>query len=104
MREIFRRGLAAYAERGFRDEWRLHHQGGPCGYQPREYLATPAVAGVVLPNQAFAWNPSITGTKSEDTILATPRGPQILTPARDWPMLKFSCDGETILRPDILVR
>ena len=104
VREGFRRGLAAYAEQGFADEWHLHHQGGPCGYQTRDFVATPTVGGVVMPNQAFAWNPSITGTKSEDTILATPRGPQILTAARDWPMLKFSVDGETVLRPDILTR
>ena len=104
VREIFRRAVAAYAGQGFPDEWQLHHQGGPCGYQTREYVATPTVAGVVLENQAFAWNPSITGTKSEDTILATSRGPQILTASRDWPMLKFTCDGETILRPDLLVR
>jgi hypothetical protein len=25
--EVFRRGMAAYAETGFPDEWRLHHQG-----------------------------------------------------------------------------
>jgi hypothetical protein len=44
------------------------------------------------------WNPSITGTKSEDTILtrAAGRAPEILTAMTDWPML-----GQ---RPDILVR
>ena len=104
VREVFRRGLAAYAEQGFPDEWRLHHQGGPCGYQTRDYVATPTVGGLVLENQAFAWNPSITGAKNEDTILATARGPQILTAARDWPMLSVDHAGETILRPDILVR
>lgn len=104
VREIFRRGIATYAKQGFPDEWQLHHQGGPCGYQTREYLATSAAAGVVLQNQAFAWNPSITGTKSEDTILATPRGPQILTASHNWPSLKFTIDGETYLRPDILVQ
>jgi len=104
VREIFRRGLAAYAEQGFADEWKFHHQGGPCGYQARDYVGTPAAPGVVLENQAYAWNPSITGTKSEDTILATTKGPEILTAARDWPMLEAHCDGETVFRPDILVR
>jgi hypothetical protein len=104
IREIFRRGTVAYAAQGFAEEWKLHHQGGPCSYEPRDYVGTPTAPGVVLEHQAFAWNPSIAGTKSEDTILATAKGPQILTISKDWPMLEIQHDGETLLRPDILVR
>ena len=104
VREVFRLGLAAYAEQGFPDEWKLHHQGGPCGYQPRDYVGTLTAPGVVLENQAFAWNPSITGAKNEDTILATAQGPQILTTAKNWPLLPVDYAGETFLRPDILMR
>jgi hypothetical protein len=57
-----------------------------------------------LENQPFAWNPSITGTKSEDTILATSTGPEIITPARDWPMVSVEGDDGAWQRPDILVR
>jgi Xaa-Pro aminopeptidase len=104
VREVFRRGVAAYAENGFADEWKLHHQGGPCGYRPRDYVGTPTAPGVVLENQAYAWNPSITGTKSEDTFLVTARGPQILTPAQNWPMIEVLGGGEPMKRPDVLVR
>ncbi|MDB6125121.1 MAG: hypothetical protein JWQ71_4114 [Pedosphaera sp.] len=104
IREIFRRGVDAYAAQGFADEWKLHHQGGPCSYEPRDYVGTPTAPGTVLENQAFAWNPSIAGTKSEDTILATTKGPQILTEAKDWPMVKVDAYGKIISRPDILVR
>jgi len=104
IREVFRRGVAAYAQHGFADEWQLHHQGGPCGYEPRDYLGSPTAPGVVLENQAFAWNPSIAGTKSEDTVLATTSGPQIITAPKDWPMLEVDWQGGTMLRPDILVR
>ncbi|MBI5772200.1 MAG: M24 family metallopeptidase [Verrucomicrobia bacterium] len=104
VREVFRRGVLAYAEQGFPDEWHLHHQGGPCGYQGRDYLGSPTAPGVVQENQPFAWNPSITGAKSEDTILATAKGPQVITAAQDWPMMEISWNGNTILRPDILVR
>lgn len=104
VREVFRRGVEAYAEQGFADEWKLHHQGGPCGYRPRDYVGTPTAPGVVLGNQAYAWNPSITGTKSEDTILATAKGPQVLTAAQNWPMVEVEAGGETILRPDVLVK
>jgi len=104
VREVFRRGVEAYAEQGFADEWHLHHQGGPCGYQGRDYLGGPSVTGEVLVNQPFAWNPSITGTKSEDTILATPNGPVVVTAAQDWPMVPVSTGGKSWTRPDILVR
>jgi len=55
--------------------------------------------------QAFAWNPSITGTKSEDTILTAPGGgaPEFLTQPLDWPATDVEWGGGTVARPDILV-
>lgn len=82
-----------YRETGFPDEWQLHHQGGPMGYAARDFLVTPGEPRCVVPHQLLGWNPSITGTKSEDTILA---GGEVLTRTGGWPEL----DG----RPDILVR
>jgi len=104
IQDVFRQGVAAYDATGFADEWHLHHQGGPCGYQGRDYLGSLTAPGVVLENQPFAWNPSITGTKSEDTILATNHGPQVITPAQDWPMVSVESDDGIWQRPDILVR
>jgi Xaa-Pro aminopeptidase len=101
---IFRAGLDAYAQTGFPDEWRLHHQGGATGYAGRDYRATAHTTAVVQPSQAFAWNPTISGTKSEDTLLATDAGPEILTPTRDLPTMRVDWEGGTLERPDILVR
>ncbi|HLY72909.1 MAG TPA: M24 family metallopeptidase [Planctomycetota bacterium] len=86
-------GLQAYRETGFGEEWKQHHQGGPLGYEGRDYKATPKETRKVAANQLVGWNPSITGTKSEDTILSTG---EVLTAARDWPMAGT--------RPDILCR
>jgi len=95
----------AYARVGFPDEWRLHHQGGAIGYQPREYKAFPGSRQVILADQAFAWNPSICGTKSEDTILARAAGPEVLTcSSPDWPAVEIEVEGTLIRRPDMLVR
>jgi len=101
---VFARAQQTYAATGFPDEWRLHHQGGACGYAGRDYKATPDIDEVVYDNQAFAWNPSITGTKSEDTVVATAEGPDVLTAAVDWPMLEVEYHGKTLARPDILIR
>jgi antitoxin VapB len=101
--EIMKRAVATYAETGFANEWQLHHQGGPAGYEPREFLATPNAPDVVALGQAYAWNPSITGTKSEDTILVGATENEILTTISGWPMLSVTlADGRTIERPAIL--
>lgn len=91
--DILAEGIRVYRETGFAGEWRKHHQGGPMGYEGRDYKATPNEARRVVPNQAVGWNPSITGTKSEDTILSSG---EVLTGMKDWPL----CGS----RPDILCR
>lgn len=90
--------LPAYAAEGFPDEPALHHQGGSTGYSGRDARVTDQTAGTVQPDQAFAWNPSITGTKAEETIVAREAGPTILTADPGWPL-----DGATGL-PLILAR
>ena len=100
--EIFQQALTAYAETGFSDEWRLHHQGGPAGYEPREYVAMPSSTDVVSVGQVYAWNPSITGTKSEDTILVGTAGNEVLTAIENWPTPWVTVDGQEIARPAIL--
>jgi Xaa-Pro aminopeptidase len=87
-RDVLAAGVRAYREHGFASEWKLHHQGGPMGYEPRDFCVTPSTRGVVPADQMVGWNPSITGTKSEDTILARDRGAaEVLTATADWPML-----------------
>lgn len=101
--EAFCRGLELYAETGFPEEYRLHHQGGSIGYVGRDYKVDHTTTEVVQDNQGFAWNPSITGCKSEDTILATSSGPVILSPPVTFPKLEREVDGQKFVRPDILV-
>lgn len=100
--EIFSIMKNAYTIAGFPDEWKLHHQGGPAGYEPRELVATANNAIPVLVGQAYAWNPSITGTKSEDTILIGETENEVLTKIQGWPTIKIETDGKAITRPAIL--
>lgn len=55
-------------------------------------------------DQGLAWNPSVTGTKSEDTILVTEAGVEILTATGSWPTVPVKTDRGVLLRPDILIR
>jgi antitoxin VapB len=102
--DVFARGVAAYAAAGFAGEWTKHHQGGAMGYSCRDYIADATCRKVVKERQLFGWNPSILGTKLEDTILATAQGQEILTEMPAWPRLDVEVDGRTLYCPDILVR
>jgi len=105
MAEIFNAGVKAYQDSGFPEEWRQHHQGGPTGYAGRYFKATPTEERKVNAGSAFAWNPSITGTKSEDTILITgKKEPEIISTTPGWPMIKVVYKGIKIIRPDILIK
>lgn len=101
--EILKTGIDAYRKKRFGREWKLHHQGGPAGYAPREFIVTPREKRTVREIQAIAWNPSITGTKSEDTIIAMPGRTEIISATPDWPMIDVEIEGQIVRRPDILV-
>ena len=102
--EVFDDLRRAYADNGFPDEWKLHHQGGTTGYTTRDAVATPGHALKVVENQAFAWNPSITGTKSEDTVLCTAGGIEVLTAhSSDWPSITGRAGDQALRRADVLV-
>jgi Xaa-Pro dipeptidase len=93
----------AYTEAGHPEAIAEHHQGGSIGYLSREVLASPGNPTPIEKRQAFAWNPSLRGAKSEDTILVTEAGPEILTGWPEWPTLDVTVDRQTIQRPAMLV-
>lgn len=103
LNEVLADGLRIYEAEDYPDEWELHHQGGLTGYAGREIFATPSATYRLSSSQCLAWNPSITGTKSEDTILITNEGTEILTQTDGWPHLEVSMNGKKVVRPDILV-
>lgn len=92
----------AYADAGYPDEYRLHHQGGPAAYEPREFVAKPGLSPLVAAGQAYAWNPSITGCKIEDTVLIHEEGFEVMTEMPGWPAIEVEMNGKIIRRPAIL--
>jgi Xaa-Pro dipeptidase len=100
--EILKKGIEAYKERGYPDEYQLHHQGGATGYLGRDYRVNFRTPDIVQENQAFCWNPSIAGTKSEDTMLATSKGPVLLSKPVQYPTVDMEVEGYAFQRPGIL--
>jgi len=103
-KEVLQKGIDAYLAKGYPEEWKLHHQGGSIGYTGRDYRANFQTADVIREHQAFTWNPSLTGTKSEDTILAASRGPEPITRPIRYPTVTMEVGGIHFVRPDILVK
>jgi Xaa-Pro aminopeptidase len=102
--DVLKAGVNQYIECGYPDEWKRHHQGGATGYHAREYLATFDSNEIVLANQSFSWNPTIAGTKCEDTFIVTPNRQEILTGMEFWPMVEIPTTNGGLKRPDILIR
>ena len=102
--QLFAAAAKAYTDNGFPNEELLHHQGGVIACRSREWVAHPASDMVVEPPQAFAWNPTVTGTKVEETVLLHEDNRlQVVTASPDWPSIEVSVRGQSIAVPDVLV-
>jgi antitoxin VapB len=100
--EVFSLAKEAYQKEGYPDEWQLHHQGGMTGYEPRESVAGPQSKQIIQAGQFYAWNPSISGVKSEDTIFVGETENEVITKIDDWPTIDVSAGGVKFQRPAIL--
>jgi antitoxin VapB len=100
--ELYRVAADAYAEEGFPGEERLHHQGGAAGYRTRDWVAHPASTETVQDRQAFAWNPTVTGSKAEETCIASAEGVEVITKSPDWPQISVRVGEREYLSPDVL--
>jgi Xaa-Pro dipeptidase len=93
-----------YEQAGYKGEWEKHHQGGAIGYDDREYVIYPGVDNIIRQNQPFAWNPTITGAKVENTVIAREKGIEVITVSEGWPMIIVELNGKNYPQPSILVR
>lgn len=100
--EIYRIAADAYAAENFAGEEKLHHQGGATGYKTRDWVAHPKSSEKVEINQAFAWNPSISGTKTEETCIVFEHGIEVISASPDYPQIAVEIDGREYISPDIL--
>lgn len=102
--DVFETIQVAYDKLGYGNEWQNHHQGGALGYASREWVATPSHDAPVELPMTYAWNPTVKGAKTEDTILATKDGIEVLSITGEFPTRTaeaIGIDAELTL-PDIL--
>jgi antitoxin VapB len=57
---------------------------------------------MIQAGQFYAWNPSISGVKSEDTIFVGETENEVITQMEDWPPIEVSVYGIKYQRPAIL--
>ena len=91
--EVFEAVEEAYDRVGWAGEWQNHHQGGAAGYAGREWIATPDLDRPVHAPMAYAWNPTVQGAKSEDTVLVSEDGFEVLTTTGRWPTRTVESDA-----------
>ncbi len=103
MNEPVLAAIEEYEKRGYHNEWKLHHQGGAMGYFARDVRVTPQTEEIIRNNQAFCWNPTISGTKSEDGFIATHDGPIMITKPFVFPTIKIEMNGMEFVKPFLLV-
>jgi len=102
--EIFRLAQKLYADHGYPDMWKNHHQGGPQSYTNGFYAVNESNHEVVRPRQVYGYNPTITGTKAEDGFLVTEDGPVFGTYPIYFPKEIQVIDGIEFVRAGILER
>lgn len=99
---VFSESTEIICKEGCSKEWKMHHQGGPTGYGCREFTVTPETKGVIKKNQAYAWNPTIAGTKCEDTTFLADNGVEIFTRTKAWPCTVIETEYGSCSVADIL--
>ena len=91
--QLYAVAAQGYADAGFPDEINQHHQGGPCGYQERDWVATPDGAERIAAAQGLAWNPSLQGAKAEDTAVLNDGEIEVITATPELPVIETTIDG-----------
>ena len=102
--EILELQKKAYRAAGFPDEWRNHYQGGITVDVLADATLCTDPRAVVTDNQAFDWFVTITGAKTEELVISTEKGPEVVSATGQWPSCAYAYAGFTVNLPSILRR
>lgn len=101
--EVFGAGVNQYGLEGYPLEHKEHHQGGLTGFIPRELRASYESTHKVRVGEAYAFNPTIIGSKVEDTVLVTEWGLENLTHTGNYAYEKCLINGLEMEMPTVWV-
>ena len=96
-KDLWNNMLHSYKNHNFEQEYLNHHQGGAIGFESREWILRPNLNETLLENQLIAWNPTLIGSKSEETVLVTQGETKMLTITGGYPTLTYN--GVTVTTP-----
>ncbi|MEX0585515.1 MAG: aminopeptidase P family protein, partial [Pirellulales bacterium] len=82
--EVWNRVKRIYEKSGAGDEWRLADQAGIVEYEYSSVPLMPSSEYRLSPGVPIFWHPSVGPVMAGDSVLVTPSGAEILTPAKDW--------------------
>ena len=102
--DIMARQKGWYADEGFAEETENHFMGGITGYIPNDSSLCLDDSAVIQERQAFNWFITITGANTEDTMITTERGPELLTCTGRWPLKRIEVEGFKLELPQVLVK
>lgn len=103
IRNLYKEASRAYKKVGYEGEQNYHHQGGLTGFVPRELKADDNSDHIIRNNEAFAFNPSLQGAKTEDTILLTKDGVEVMTYTGSYTYVDIEIDGIVYQKPTAYV-
>jgi Xaa-Pro aminopeptidase len=101
--EVWNRVKRIYEKTGAADEWRLADQADVVEYEYGSVPLMPSSEYRLSAGVPIFWHPSVGPVMAGDSIVVTPSGSEILTPAKDWPTVPISVKGATVPVPAILV-
>jgi Xaa-Pro aminopeptidase len=100
---IFNKGVSEYEEQKYPLEYKKHHQGGLTGFMAREIKANIGCSHIVRENEVYAFNPTIQGSKCEDTVLITNDGLDVMTYTGNYEYISFEINNQTLHIPTVYV-
>ena len=89
---------------GYPAEKTNHVHGGPTGYRVSYPERCLDPLETVHSGMAFTWYLTVTGAKTEETLLVDHEGLEIMTLSNNWPLANISVEGKNIAIPDLLVK
>jgi Xaa-Pro dipeptidase len=103
MFEIWNRVKRIYEKSNASDEWRLADQADVVEYEYGSIPLNPSSEYRLTAGVPIFWHPSVGPVVAGDSVVVTPSGAEILTPAKDGPTVPISVKGVIVPVPAILV-